>query len=284
MAVTAMIVVSAGCGSSDGDSSSPSATTTTAEAPATTVADTTTTNVATTTTSTTSTTLPATTSTTTTTTTPTTTTEPVPTTTTTLPGEPYEYAIAGTVGQVAGVAFDETFDLQALPGEDQPIAASLPALTEFVLTGEGRQIDQGSFFRVWFEVATDDAVGWISKWSVVYLGAPRGLTADTIDALGEVPTAPTMIELGQIVTDAIVQPDPDFPPATVVLAAEPSDDTNPVVIYDGFPGEDFGSDVDLGSRYLIVGRQLGPDSYELVSVEAASLCTRGVESSTGYCV
>ena len=226
---------------------------------------------------------------------PTTTTTVAPATTTTLPGDPFNGAIAGTVASVAGVAYDETFDISTLPGEGQPVAASLPALTPLVLTGLGRQIDVGTSSRVWLEVTAGDATGWISQWSLVYPSNPRDVTAETVAAVGTVPTAPTMLELGQIVTDAIVQPDPDFPPAEIVLAAAPTAGPVSEVIYDGFPGEAFGDDVANGTRYRITGREVPdvdlpetgfatPLVYELVSVEAFSLCTRGVDTVSGFCV
>jgi hypothetical protein len=212
------------------------------------------------------------------------------TTASTLPGEPYD-AIAGTVAEVAGVAVDEVFVIRALPGEDRPVAASLPPLTQLVFTGRGRQIDQGTHFERWVEVTAGDATGWIAHWSLVYLGAPRDVTAETVSAVGVWPTAPTMLELGRIVTDA----DPQVPPPDVVLVAELGAGPVSQVVYDVFPDEAFGDDVARGTRRWVTGRQvpagdLPPTrfasslAYELVSVEVRSLCTRGVDASSGFCI
>jgi hypothetical protein len=215
--------------------------------------------------------------------------------TTTLPGEPVDWLIAGTVAQVAGVAFDDTFAIRMLPGEDQPAAASLAPLTELVLTGNGRDLDQGSFFITWAEVTAGGVTGWISLWSLVYLGAPRDVTAEAVSAFGQLPTAPTTLELGAIVMDELAPLDPDSAGAALVRATEPSAGPNSEIVYDEFPGEKYGDDAALGARHRVIGRQVPAGDlpvtgfgsslvYELVSVEVRSLCTRGVDSTTGVCV
>ena len=217
--------------------------------------------------------------------------EPAPASTT-LPGEPNDDALsAGNVADVVGVAFDEVFVIRTLPGDDQPVAASLAPLTQLVLTGQGRELDQGTFSVPWVEVTAGGATGWISRWELVYLGAPRDLTAETVAAVGMVPTAPTMLELGKIVTDA----DADVPPPEIIVVAEPSAGPVSEVVYDVFPDEEFGDDTTRGSRLRVTGRQIPAGDlpvvafasslvYELVSVEATSLCTRGVDAPTGFCV
>jgi hypothetical protein len=215
--------------------------------------------------------------------------------TTTLPGEPVDGVIAGTVAQVPGVAFDETFVIRTLPGEDQPAAASLAPLTELVLTGNGRDLDQGSFFITWAEVTAGGVMGWIPWRSLVYLGAPRDVTAEAVSAFGQMPTGPTMLELGTIVMAELAPLDPDSAGAKLVRATDPSAGLTSEVVYDEFPGEKFGDDAALGARYEVIGRQvLASDLpgtrfgsslvYELVSVEARSLCTRGVTLPAGVCV
>lgn len=209
------------------------------------------------------------------------------------PGEPVDWFIAGTAAQVAGVAFDETFVIRTLPGEDQPVAATLPSLTELVLTGNGRDIDQGTFSIAWAEVTGAGVTGWIPQWSLVYLGAPRDVTAEAVTTFGHLPTAPTMLELGTIVIDELAPLDPDSAGANIVRANEPSAGPTSEVVYDEFPGEKFGDDAAAGGRYRVIGRQVPVSdlptvgfasalAYELVSVEVRALCTRGV--SSGFCV
>ncbi len=265
IAVSAMLVVLGSCGTADDRAGAPLATPSTTAPPATTAAPTTD---------------------------PPTTTDAPTTTSSTLPGEPYEFAIAGTVAEVPGVAFDETFDLRTLPGDDQPVAASLPPLTQLVFTGRGREIARGTSTVPWVEVTADGVTGWISQWSLVYLGAPRDVTAQTVSAIGQLPVAATMLELGTIVTDAY----PDAPPPpTIVLVAQPTPGSTSEVVYDVFPDEAFGDDAARGARLRVTGRQVPASDlpvtglassvvYELVRVEASSLCTRGVSDPSGVCV
>ena len=200
-----------------------------------------------------------------------------------LPGEPYPNVTAGTVAEVPGVPFDEVFVLRTLPGGSQPVAASLPSLTQLVMTGDARMLGD---FEVWVEVTAPGATGWISKFELVYIGGARDVTADAVSALGGVPTAPTMLELGDIVTAALVPSDPEASPTEVVLVSAPTSGSPSEAVYDTFPGEFFGSDTDRGSRYLVTG-VLAPGSPPMWALDRAvaqGLCTRGVETSTGLCV
>ncbi|MGI9646746.1 MAG: hypothetical protein ACR2O6_15680, partial [Ilumatobacteraceae bacterium] len=198
-------------------------------------------------------------------------------------GEVYPYATAGTVAEVPGVPFDETFPLRVLPGGTQPIAASLPPLTELTFTGDARTLDP---FHPWVDVTAPGASGWVDKWDLVYLGAHWDRTAEVVAGLGGVPSAPTMLELGDIVTAALVPTDPSAPPAEVVLVASPGAGSPSTAVYDTFPGEFFGSDTDVGSRYHVTGVLVpgSPDMWALDIAISQSLCTRGVDTPTGFCV
>lgn len=228
---------------------------------------------------------------------PTTTAEPTTATdlTTTLPGDRVDWLIAGTAAQVPGVAFDETFVIRTLPGENQPTAASLPPLTELVFTGNGRDLDQGTYFSTWAEVVAGGVTGWVPLSSLAYLGAPRDVTAEAVSAFGQLPRAPTMLELGAIVMDGLAPLDPESAGAALVRATEPSAGVTSEVVYDEFPGEKFGDDAARGARYGVIGRKVLasdlPETgfgssrvFELVSVELRALCSRGVDRSTGVCV
>jgi hypothetical protein len=216
-------------------------------------------------------------------------------TTTTLPGEPFDpwHTPAGAVLDVAGVAFDETLPVHALPGSDQPLVASLPPLARgIVSTGRGRLLEVG-FGGIWLEVTADGVTGWVVSNRLVYLGGPRDVTADVFPPDAAAPTAPSMLELGRMVTDALVPSDPTSLP-TIVVAAAPGAGPTFEVIYDTFPGELFGGDTSIGSRYLVTGHEVtagglpptgfaGRVAYELVGVESIELCTRGV-TGDGLCV
>jgi hypothetical protein len=209
------------------------------------------------------------------------------TTTTTLPGDPFDAAFwpAGAVLDVAGVAFDEVLSMHALPGDAQPVVASLPPLTRGVVsTGRARLVEIG-LGGIWVEVTADGATGWVVSGNLVYLAGPRDVTADVVSSTGGTPTASSMLALGEIVTDALVPSDPTSLPR-IVVAAAPGAGTTSDVVYDTFPGEAFGGDASIGSRYVVTGRQVpsgslpptgfaAPVVYELVSVDQIQLCTRG---------
>ena len=217
------------------------------------------------------------------------------TTTSTLPGEPFDIGFwpAGAVLDVAGVAFDETLPVHASPGSDQPVVAELAPLTRGVVsTGNARLIESPAA-GIWVQVTAGGVTGWVGASALVHLGGSRDVTADAVSATGGTPTAATMLELGQIVTDALVPSDPASLPR-IVVAAAPGTGVTSEVIYDTFPGEFFGDDTSIGSRLVVIGRQTPTGSlpptafasavgYELVSVTAISLCTRGT-TDDGLCV
>lgn len=220
-----------------------------------------------------------------------------PTTTTTLPGEPSDTAFtpAGAVLDVIGIAFDDVLTVHALPGDDQPVVARLAPLSgDVVSAGRARRIDNGTV-SVWLEVSAGGAAGWVRCCTnLAYLGGAKDVTAVVTAAVGRTPTAPSMLELGRIVTDALVPSDPAAPPAEIVIAAAPGDGPTAVVVYDTFPGEFFGSDTDIGSRYTVTGRRVASAAlpatgfaptvrYELVRVETMAFCIRGTTDG-GLCV
>ncbi len=283
--VAAVVAVGAACGSSEESGgtnvTSAAATTTTAvdttAETTTTLATTTTTTIAATTT----TTVPPTT---TTTTPPTTTTTTVPPPTT-LPGEPFDppFTPAGAELAAAAVRFDETFDLRELPGAGQPLVASLPPLaTGIVSEGRARLLPDGG--GIWLEVTASGTTGW-TDGLLVYLSDPFDVTADVVISLGGNPTAPTMLDLADIVANDLAPSDPAAPPVELVLAAAPPGGSPSEAVYDMLPGEFFGDDSSIGSRYRIVGQEVqgaNPPAFELVRAEVIALCTRGV--SGGLCV
>ena len=100
-----------------------------------------------------------------------------------------------------------------------------------------------------------------------------------------VPSAPAMLGLGEIVTDAIVPSHPDDPPPRIVIAAAPTAGMTSEAVYDTFLTEAFGDDTTLGTRYRITGEDSGGAiGYRLVSVEASNLCSRGLDAATGFCL
>ncbi len=212
---------------------------------------------------------------------------------TSLPGEAFDpvFTPAGAVLAAVGVAFDETLTVRALPGFDRPeIASFSPLVDGLVSEGRAQRVDSD----VWLEVTAREVTGWTPLRRLVYLGAARDQTPAIVAAIGDVPTAPSMLELGTIVTDALVPSDASAPPAEIVVAVEPIPEATSEIVYDTFPGEFFGSDDSIGTRYVVTGRQTIGDPlpvtgfsaglvYELVRVDAITFCTRGV-TQDGLCI
>jgi hypothetical protein len=216
------------------------------------------------------------------------------TTTTSLPGDEFEpiYTPTGAILDVIGIAFDETFDLRSLPGSSQPVVASRPPLTSGIESQGRAQLIAGD--GVWLEVTSAGDTGWADSSKLARLAGVRDGTADVTSAVGGTPTAPSMLELGEIVSDVVVPSDPAAPPAEIIVAAAPSQTPTAEVVYDVFPGEFFGDDTSIGFRIVVVGRQAPagplPETgfapgvvYELVRVDTIGFCTRGV-TSDGFCV
>lgn len=223
-----------------------------------------------------------------------TTTTPTTAPATTLPGEEFDpiYTPAGAVLDAIGIAFDETFDVRGLPGSGRPVVASLPPLSGGIESqGRARLIENDG---VWLEVIAAGTTGWVESSQVARLGGARDVTADVVAATGGTPTAPSMLELAQIVDGVVVPSDAAAPPAEIVVAAAPSGAPTDEVVSDVFPGEFFGDDTSIGFRIVVVGRQVTAGSlpetgfassvvYELVRADVINLCTRGV-TDDGLCV
>ncbi|MBT8202497.1 MAG: SH3 domain-containing protein [Acidimicrobiia bacterium] len=233
--------------------------------------DTTTTTVASTTTTTgpssTPTTVPAST---------TTTTPPASTTTTTLPGEPLDFGPAsGDILGVVAVSFDDVLNLRAGPGTDFEVLKKMPAREDRVIANGRAQALPNS---IWYEVTYSGVTGWASSTYLAYLGGTNDITSQIVDDLGEIPQATTMEALGRLVADTF---EPVERPLRVEMSGEPSVGDLGEVIYDvvGFP-----DDALRGLRLHVFGQPSEDGSvFSLMSVEAVSLCGRGV-TDDGLCV
>ena len=243
-------VLAASCGST-GD------TTTTTAAPATTVAPTTTTEPATTTSI-----------------APTTTAAPA--TTTTLPGEPMDFGpAAGDQIAVVGVAYDDVLNLRAAPGTDQEILLGLaPTYEDMIAKGNTRRLPAS----IWYEVDAAGATGWVSSRFVAYIGATEDVTALVVDRFGEIPSAETMLDLGDAVADVMKSQGEPESRITVTVAPDVGDVGEVTIDIIGF-----GDDALFGLRLVIFGQPLGSgEGFSLMSVESTALCGRGV-SADGLC-
>lgn len=205
----------------------------------------------------------------------TTTTTAATTTTTTggdIPGEPIEFGPAsGDTLAVIGVAHDDVLNLRTLPGADQPIVAEIPpTFADLTALGETRELP-GSF---WISVDYEGTIGWVNLRYTGYLGATEDITS-TVSA--QVPGAETMLDLGYLVANEVAS---EEPPSEIILVVAPTVGDLGEVTYDVIG---FGDDALRGLRLHVFGDPI-IEAFTLRSVEATSLCGRGVDPASGACV
>ena len=140
-----------------------------------------------------------------------------PATTAPLPGAPSEFGPSAGAGlAVVGVAYNSTLNVRDLPNgeviarlsnlmdgvrdpvllvraaDSDEIVARLDLLQGVVATGNTRKLTT----TVWHEFQFGEAVGWSSSAFLAPLGAQRDATAEVVEALGGIPTADTLEDLG----------------------------------------------------------------------------------------
>lgn len=205
----------------------------------------------------------------------TTTTTPGPTTTT-LPGLPFESGPAsGEVLGVVAVSFDDVLNLRAGPGTDYEVLKKMPPREDRVIAnGRARALPNS----IWYEVTFSGVTGWASSTYLAYLGETNDITSQIVENLGKIPEATTMEALGQVVADTF---EPVERPLRVRMSGEPSVGDLGEVIYDVVG---FADDSVRGLRLHVFGQPSEDGSrFSLKSVEAVSLCSRGVTDG-GVCI
>jgi hypothetical protein len=193
-----------------------------------------------------------------------------------VPGEPVELGpAAGEVLGVVGVAFDDVLNVRAAPGVDQRIVARLePLADDVVATGAARLLGRS----IWLEVTVDGTTGWANSAFLAWLGDTDDATSQIIDALGERPSAETMLDLGRVIAETAAS---DEPPSRITVTVAPAVGDLGEVTYDvvGLPDDSV-----FGVRLHVFGRPLeGGEGFSLASVERTLLCGRGV-TDDGLCV
>ncbi|MFN2485990.1 MAG: SH3 domain-containing protein [Acidimicrobiia bacterium] len=200
-----------------------------------------------------------------------------PTTSTTtgeLPGEPSDLGPeAGERLAVMGVAHDDVLNVRAAPGANQAILHELsPTADDLIALGHTRRLP-GSF---WHQIEVDNITGWVSA---AFVGQPtpvEDITASVVDRLGGIPEAGTMLELGDLIAEALAVPDP---PSRITLTVAPTEGDLGEVTFDIVGLED---DAVSGFRIHIFGAP-GGEGFFLDTIEARSFCSRGVDPQ-GFCV
>ncbi|NND02636.1 MAG: SH3 domain-containing protein [Acidimicrobiia bacterium] len=204
----------------------------------------------------------------------TTTTTSTTVTTTTIAGQPIVFGpLAGDVIAVIGVAFDDVLNLRENPGTDQTILKGLPpTYASMVAQGEAWQMPN-SF---WYKVEADGTIGWVSARFIAYLGDVTDDTSRIVGILGGIPEAETMLDLADIVGDALGSDDPASL-ITVTVAPTVGDLGEVVIDIVGL-----GDDSVRGLRAHIFGQPTEDgEGFSLKSVEVTTLCGRGL--SDGLC-
>ena len=140
-----------------------------------------------------------------------------PATTVPLPGAPSEFGPSAGAGlAVVGVAYNSTLNVRDVPNgeviarlsnlmdggrdpvllvraaDSDAIVVRLDLLHGVVATGNTRKLTT----TVWHEFQFGEAVGWSSSAFLAPLGAQRDATAEVVEALGGIPTADTLEDLG----------------------------------------------------------------------------------------
>ena len=223
-----------------------------------------------------------------------------------LPGEPSEVGpSAGTGLAVVGIRHNGALNMRAVPNgeiigrldnvmddarapaiyvrrpDSDDIITTVVWKRGVIATGNTRQLTTST----WHEFLAGDLTGWSSATYLAQLGATEDATSQVVDALGEIPVADTMVELGLAVAQTMVS---DEPQSSVVVSGAPglSGDLGQVTI--DIVG--IGDDSVRGFRLVIFAHPAenwtedDPGPFTLKSVERTVLCHshRGV-SEEGLC-
>jgi len=193
-----------------------------------------------------------------------------------LAGEPWELFVPlrGEPVAVVGVAFDDILEVHVGPGENSPLIGTLdPLAVDIISAGEARQLRSS----IWWRVTQGELDGWVGSRFVVRLGGTNDVTADVVEQFGAIPSAETMVELGNIVAATRVAGDP--PPRLTQVSAPVIGDLGEIV----FDRTGFRDDSVAGERLRIFGQPLeSGEGFSLKTVEATVMCSRGV-SDSGLC-
>ena len=229
-----------------------------------------------------------------------------------LPGEPYEYGPdEGTSLAVVGVPYEDVLSVRDVPSGEiivdldasnpyegliivresssGEVLASLDAWTgTIVATGRTQRLPDTAWpDAVWNEIHVAGLTGWARAAHLAPVGLTDDLTAHLIDALGERPTADTLIELALVVGEATASQEP---PSRVHIVTRP-------IVFEAL-GEvtvdvlNLGDDSVLGYRLHLFAVPAGedwmsedPGPFTLRTVERTILCYshRGV-TTDGLCI
>ncbi|MEM9607679.1 MAG: hypothetical protein AAGA99_09665 [Actinomycetota bacterium] len=189
--------------------------------------------------------------------------------TTVLAGEPIElFAQSGQVWSVVGVDREDVLNVRSGPGVDADIVATLaPTAAGVVTTGRAQALSSS----IWYEVEVDGVAGWVN---IAFLALPGVVTDETAAveaALGALPVAETLVDLGTATAAVFAS---DEPASDVVVSVAPTiGDLGEITIDVMGLGDD--AQVGWRLRLFAVEDEAG-EFFTLRTVEAVTLCGRGV--------
>ena len=211
-----------------------------------------------------------------------------------LPGEPAEFGpSAGTGLAVVGIRHDSALNVRDAPNgaviarldnvmdgvRDPAVYVRQPASDDIldtvdlqsgvVATGNTRQLPT----TIWHELQVGDLLGWASSTYLAPAGGTDDVTAEVVDALGELPMADTMADLGLAVGQTMASQEPR---SSVVVSGAPGlfEDLGQVTI----DVVGIGDDSVRGFRLVIFAHPAenwtedDPGPFTLKSVERTALC------------
>ena len=193
-----------------------------------------------------------------------------------LPGErmdifPYEDATLAVVGVEAG----DVLNVRSAPGTSAEVVAELePLADDLTATGHNRQIGGQT---IWVEVDTGAQQGWVNGAFVAQLGGTDDATSRLYPDVADRPVAETLQQLAELVAaDAAGEAEPA--PRVVVVDGPTVADLGEVVVdVLGYPDDSV-----YGERLHLFAEEEGSESFRLRTVEATTLCRRGIDAE-GRC-
>ncbi len=189
-----------------------------------------------------------------------------------LPGEPFDGILPPrAVLGVVGVEADDVLNVRALPGARQTIVDTLEPLA-MGLRSTGRERLVGARPSVWYEINTGETIGWVNSRYVAPLAGTVDVTSEVVSAIGEIPTAETATQIGDIVVEARTRfVDGDL--SVVIVDGPHRGDLNELT-YDVIG---FHDDSVRGERLhlFITPPEVADGPMTLKSVEVTFICARG---------
>jgi hypothetical protein len=189
-----------------------------------------------------------------------------------LPGERKDiYPYEGAKLAVAGVAADDTLKVRSGPGTDFNVVFELrPTATNATATGHNRSLPNRGF---WSEITVDGRTGWANTAFLLQPGDVNDITATLYPTPADRPRERTMVELGRTVARDRAGDDPE--PDIVIVDGPTLGDVGEVTVDIVGVGDD-----SVGGERLKIFAEPGGGGggFTVRSVEATSLCRRGVTS------